>query len=151
MALFSGLGEKLNHIFSKLTKRGKLTELEIKQAELDAAIEKFNSSFENINKLELLQEKIDAVEPPKSKVGEFNTNKLLAAIDEKIADLSIEEASEHRDDSVEYGNRMSDALEHYKSSLEMYKKLYADSKDEQYWADILRLQEKISRIESPHA
>ncbi len=32
MAGFSSLGEKLNHIFSKLTKRGKLTELEIKQA-----------------------------------------------------------------------------------------------------------------------
>jgi len=32
MALFSSLSEKLNHIFSKLTNRGKLTELEIKQA-----------------------------------------------------------------------------------------------------------------------
>ena len=32
MALFGSLGEKLNHIFSKLTKRGKLTELEIKEA-----------------------------------------------------------------------------------------------------------------------
>ena len=32
MALFSGLSERLNHIFSKLTKRGKLTELEIKEA-----------------------------------------------------------------------------------------------------------------------
>ena len=32
MAVFSSLGEKLNHVFSKLTKRGKLTELEIKQA-----------------------------------------------------------------------------------------------------------------------
>ena len=32
MALFSSLGEKLNHVFSKLTKRGKLTELEIKEA-----------------------------------------------------------------------------------------------------------------------
>ena len=32
MGLFEGLGERLNHIFSKLTKRGKLTELEIKQA-----------------------------------------------------------------------------------------------------------------------
>ncbi len=30
--LFSGLSEKLNHVFSKLTKHGKLTELEIKQA-----------------------------------------------------------------------------------------------------------------------
>lgn len=32
MAVFSNLSEKLNHIFSKLTKRGKLTELEIKEA-----------------------------------------------------------------------------------------------------------------------
>ena len=32
MALFASLSERLNHIFSKLTKRGKLTELEIKQA-----------------------------------------------------------------------------------------------------------------------
>ncbi len=32
MEYSSTLGEKLNHIFSKLTKRGKLTELEIKQA-----------------------------------------------------------------------------------------------------------------------
>ncbi len=32
MALFSGLSEKLNHIFSKLTKQGRLTELEIKTA-----------------------------------------------------------------------------------------------------------------------
>ena len=28
MALFASLSERLNHIFSKLTKRGKLTELE---------------------------------------------------------------------------------------------------------------------------
>lgn len=32
MALFQGLSDRLNHIFSKLTKRGKLTELEIKEA-----------------------------------------------------------------------------------------------------------------------
>ncbi len=32
MALFGPLSERLNHIFSKLTKRGKLTELEIRQA-----------------------------------------------------------------------------------------------------------------------
>lgn len=32
MGLFSGLSEKLNHIFSKLTKKGRLTELEIKTA-----------------------------------------------------------------------------------------------------------------------
>ena len=32
MSVFSSLGEKLNHIFSKLVRRGKLTELEIKNA-----------------------------------------------------------------------------------------------------------------------
>ena len=32
MALFTSLSEKMSHIFSKLTKRGKLTELEIKEA-----------------------------------------------------------------------------------------------------------------------
>lgn len=32
MALFGSLSDRLNHIFSKLTKRGKLTELEIKSA-----------------------------------------------------------------------------------------------------------------------
>ncbi|MFA6860226.1 MAG: signal recognition particle protein [Clostridia bacterium] len=32
MALFSGLSERLNHIFSKLANRGKLTELEIKES-----------------------------------------------------------------------------------------------------------------------
>lgn len=32
MALFSNLSEKINHIFSKLTKKGRLTELEIKEA-----------------------------------------------------------------------------------------------------------------------
>ena len=32
MAVFQGLSEKLNHIFTKMTKKGRLTELEIKQA-----------------------------------------------------------------------------------------------------------------------
>lgn len=32
MSLFSGLSEKLGHVFSKLTNRGKLTELEVKDA-----------------------------------------------------------------------------------------------------------------------
>ena len=30
MAVFASLGDKLNHVFSKLTQRGKLTELECK-------------------------------------------------------------------------------------------------------------------------
>ena len=31
MGLFSGLSERLSHVFSKLTNRGKLTELEVKE------------------------------------------------------------------------------------------------------------------------
>lgn len=38
MALFSSLSERFNHIFSKLTKRGRLTELEIKEAMREARI-----------------------------------------------------------------------------------------------------------------
>ena len=38
MALFSSLSERLNHIFSKLTKHGKLTELEIKGARREVRI-----------------------------------------------------------------------------------------------------------------
>ena len=40
MALFQGLSEKLNHIFSKLTKRGRLTELEIKTAMREVRIDR---------------------------------------------------------------------------------------------------------------
>ena len=32
MALFSSLSQKINHVFSKISNRGALTELEIKQA-----------------------------------------------------------------------------------------------------------------------
>ena len=32
MAVFSGLSERINHVFSKLKSKGSLTELEIKQA-----------------------------------------------------------------------------------------------------------------------
>ena len=38
MALFSGLSEKLNHVFSKLANRGKLTQLEIKEAMRDVRV-----------------------------------------------------------------------------------------------------------------
>lgn len=38
MALFSNLSEKINHVFSKITKKGKLTELEIKEAMRDIRV-----------------------------------------------------------------------------------------------------------------
>ena len=39
MALFSNLSERLNHIFSKMTKHGKLTALEIKEAMREIRVE----------------------------------------------------------------------------------------------------------------
>ncbi|MBQ7307622.1 MAG: signal recognition particle protein [Clostridia bacterium] len=38
MAVFSNLSEKINHVFSKITKKGKLTELEIKEAMRDIRV-----------------------------------------------------------------------------------------------------------------
>ena len=49
MALFSSLSEKFNHIFSKLTKRGRLTELEIKTAmrEVRAIVDKIEVEIDD--------------------------------------------------------------------------------------------------------
>ena len=38
MAVFSSLSEKINHVFSKITKKGRLTELEIKEAMRDIRV-----------------------------------------------------------------------------------------------------------------
>lgn len=47
MGLFGGLSEKLNHVFSKITARGRLTDLEIKQAmrEIRVALLEADVSF----------------------------------------------------------------------------------------------------------
>ena len=47
MGLFGGLSEKLNHVFSKITSRGKLTDLEIRQAmrEIRVALLEADVSF----------------------------------------------------------------------------------------------------------
>ena len=53
MAIFSGLSEKITHIFSKLTKRGALTELEIKDAmrEVRIALLEADVNFMVVKKL----------------------------------------------------------------------------------------------------
>ena len=47
MGVFSGLSEKLNHVFSKITSRGKLSDLEIRQAmrEIRVALLEADVSF----------------------------------------------------------------------------------------------------------
>lgn len=53
MALFPNLSEKINHVFSKLTKRGRLTELEIKEAmrEIRVALLEADVNFMVVKKL----------------------------------------------------------------------------------------------------
>ena len=104
---------------------------------------------EDIDEIELLSQKFNAIEEPNSSADKFDSNILLAKIDEKIADLSVEEANEHTDDLADYGNRISDAIEHYNSALEMYKQLYATSKNNEYWNAIERLRNKIADIQKP--
>ena len=106
-----------------------------------------NKLREDINRIELLTEKLNAIEPPKAITDNFDPNKLLAKIDEKIGDLSLEEANENIDDPAEYGNSISEALEHFKSSLKMYQKLYSTSQSDDYQKAVERLQDKISSIE----
>lgn len=106
-----------------------------------------NKLREDINKIELLTEKLNAIEPPKTITDNFNTNKLLANLNEKLGDLSLEEANAHIDNPAEYGNSISEALENFKSSLKMYQELYSTNKSDDYRKAIERLQNKISSIE----
>lgn len=106
-----------------------------------------NKLREDINRIELLTERLNAIEPPKAITDNFDTNELLARIDERIGDLSLEEAEEHSGDPAEYGNSISEALEHFKSSLKIYQKLYSTSKSDDYQKAVERLRDKISHIE----
>lgn len=106
-----------------------------------------NKLREDINKIELLTEKLNAIEPPKAITDNFDNNKILAELDEKIGDLSLEEANAHIDNPAEYGNSISEALEHFKSSLKKYQELYSNNKSDDCRKAVERLQDKISSIE----
>ena len=80
-------------------------------------------------------------------MDEFERQKLIARIDEKIAELSLESAEEHMKGTSEYNQEISDALKHYNLALEEYKALYAARQDDEYSNDIERIQNKIALIE----
>jgi len=72
MAVFSGLSEKLNHIFAKMTKRGRLDEYEIKQAmrevriallEADVNISVAKQFIANVSEKALGQEILKSLSP----------------------------------------------------------------------------------------
>ena len=87
MALFSGLSEKLNHIFSKLTKRGRLTELEIKTAmrevriallEADVNISIVKSFVAKVSERAVGQEILKSLSP---------TQQVIKIVNEELIDL----------------------------------------------------------------
>ena len=87
MALFSGLSEKLNHIFSKLTKHGKLTELEIKTAmrevriallEADVNISVVKSFVAKVSERAVGQEIIKSLSP---------TQQVIKIVNEELIEL----------------------------------------------------------------
>ncbi len=87
MALFSGLSEKLNHIFSKLTKHGKLTELEIKTAmrevriallEADVNISVVKSFISKVSERAVGQEILKSLSP---------TQQVIKIVNEELIEL----------------------------------------------------------------
>ena len=88
MALFSGLSEKLNHIFSKLTKHGRLTELEIKTAmrevriallEADVNISVVKQFVARVSERAVGQEILKSLSP---------TQQVIKIVNEELIDLS---------------------------------------------------------------
>ena len=87
MALFSGLSEKLNHIFSKLTKHGRLTELEIKTAmrevrvallEADVNISVVKSFVSKVSERAVGQEILKSLSP---------TQQVIKIVNEELIEL----------------------------------------------------------------
>ena len=87
MALFSGLSEKLNHIFSKLTKHGRLTELEIKTAmrevriallEADVNISVVKSFVSRVSERAVGQEILKSLSP---------TQQVIKIVNEELIEL----------------------------------------------------------------
>ena len=91
MGLFSGLSEKLNHIFSKLTKHGKLTELEIKEAmrEVRVALLEADVNFSVVKKfISEVSEKCVGEEILKSLTPAQQVIKIVPKVVQKLRDIS---------------------------------------------------------------
>ena len=97
MAVFASLGEKLNHVFSKLTKRGKLSELEIKQAmreirvallEADVNLKVAKEFIEEVSKKALGQEILKSLNPTQQVIKIVN-EELIALMGNSNAKLEV--------------------------------------------------------------
>lgn len=97
MALFSSLSERLNHIFSKLTKRGKLTELEIRTAmrevriallEADVNIKVAKQFIANVSEKAVGQEVLQSLNPAQQVIKIVN-EELIALMGSGNAKLEV--------------------------------------------------------------
>ncbi len=97
MALFSSLSERLNHIFSKLTKRGKLTELEIRTAmrevriallEADVNIKVAKQFISEVSEKAVGQEVLQSLNPAQQVIKIVN-DELIALMGSGNAKLDV--------------------------------------------------------------
>ncbi len=97
MALFSSLSERLNHIFSKLTKRGKLTELEIRTAmrevriallEADVNIKVAKQFIAEVSDKAVGQQVLDSLNPAQQVIKIVN-DELIALMGSGNAKLEV--------------------------------------------------------------
>ncbi len=97
MALFGSLSERLNHIFSKLTKRGKLTELEIKTAmrevrvallEADVNLKVAKQFIAEVSEKAVGQEILTSLNPAQQVIKIVN-EELIALMGAKNAKLEV--------------------------------------------------------------
>ena len=97
MALFGGLSERLNHIFSKLTKRGKLTELEIRTAmrevrvallEADVNLKVAKQFIADVSEKAVGQEILQSLNPAQQVIKIVN-EELIALMGSKNAKLEV--------------------------------------------------------------
>ena len=97
MALFGSLSERLNHIFSKLTKRGKLTELEIRTAmrevrvallEADVNLKVAKQFIADVSEKAVGQEILSSLNPAQQVIKIVN-EELIALMGAKNAKLEV--------------------------------------------------------------
>ncbi|MBQ3220691.1 MAG: signal recognition particle protein [Clostridia bacterium] len=97
MALFGSLSERLNHIFSKLTKRGKLTELEIRTAmrevrvallEADVNLKVAKQFIADVSEKAVGQEILSSLNPAQQVIKIVN-EELIALMGSKNAKLEV--------------------------------------------------------------
>ena len=100
------------------------------------------------NRIDRLLEQISASENKLKIVQPVDVDSLLRKIDEKIADLCVEEAKTHNVSSNEYSDNISEAKKLYSDLINNYKEQYETTKNPDALSSLQRIQEKLNKIDS---